>query len=183
MAPRLERALREAAQAKAIMVDDTWHEFQKYQLLIRVLAEQSRMDRVALLQRTGKRSHPQALRTLRIPIHPTVTKQAGDRLPDGKCPGKNHILSQNRHVQGTVCQGQVILSCIIAVTSYVVSCNSSIQCAAFHFLYCRLHWSTAVSISRDFSSLSNSSKISSVSLPSSFKNLRYAPSTTSTIFL
>lgn len=44
VAPRLERALREAAQAKAIMVDDTWHEFQKYQLLIRVLAEQSRMD-------------------------------------------------------------------------------------------------------------------------------------------
>lgn len=42
--PRLEKALREAAQAKAVMDDDTWHEFQEYRLLIRVLAEQSRMD-------------------------------------------------------------------------------------------------------------------------------------------
>lgn len=44
VAPRLERALREAAQARAVMADDTWHEFQEYQLLIRVLAEQGRMD-------------------------------------------------------------------------------------------------------------------------------------------
>ena len=42
--PRLERALWEAAQVKAIMDNDAWHEFQEYQLLIRVLAEQSRID-------------------------------------------------------------------------------------------------------------------------------------------
>ena len=42
--PRLERALWEAAQVKTIMDNDAWHEFQEYQLLIRVLAEQSRID-------------------------------------------------------------------------------------------------------------------------------------------
>ena len=42
---RLEKALPEAAQVKAIMDDDTWHAFQEYRLLIRVLAEQSRSDK------------------------------------------------------------------------------------------------------------------------------------------
>ena len=44
VSPRLEKALLEAAQVRDIMDDDTWHEFQEYQLLIRVLAEQSRSD-------------------------------------------------------------------------------------------------------------------------------------------
>lgn len=44
IAPRLQKALLEAAQTRAIMDDDTWQEFQEYQLLVRVLAEQSRMD-------------------------------------------------------------------------------------------------------------------------------------------
>ena len=42
--PRLEKVLLEAAQVKVIMDDDTWHKFQEYQLLIRVLAEQSKSD-------------------------------------------------------------------------------------------------------------------------------------------
>lgn len=42
--PRLEKALLEGAQVKAIMDDDTWHELQEYRLLIRVLEEQSRSD-------------------------------------------------------------------------------------------------------------------------------------------
>lgn len=42
--PCLEKALLEAAQVKAIMDDDTWHELQEYRLLIRVLEEQSRSD-------------------------------------------------------------------------------------------------------------------------------------------
>lgn len=44
IAPRLQKALLEATQTRAIMDDDTWQEFQEYQLLVRVLAEQSRMD-------------------------------------------------------------------------------------------------------------------------------------------
>ena len=39
--PRLEKALREAAAVLKIMEDDEWHGFSEYQLLVRVLAEQS----------------------------------------------------------------------------------------------------------------------------------------------
>lgn len=42
--PRLEKTIQEAACLKEIMSDDTWQEFQEYQLLIRVLAEQSKAD-------------------------------------------------------------------------------------------------------------------------------------------
>ena len=48
--PRLEKALLEAAQAKAIMDDGTWHGFQGYRLLTRVLEEQSISQHV----QTGK---------------------------------------------------------------------------------------------------------------------------------
>lgn len=43
-APRLEKALREAAEVKGLMSDESWHGFPEYQLLIRVLAEQGRAD-------------------------------------------------------------------------------------------------------------------------------------------
>lgn len=42
--PRLEKALKEAAAAKAIMADDSWHGFSEYQLLVRVLMEQGTSD-------------------------------------------------------------------------------------------------------------------------------------------
>lgn len=42
--PRLENVIKEAEQVKVIMADDQWHEFSEYQLLIRVLNEQSTVD-------------------------------------------------------------------------------------------------------------------------------------------
>jgi len=39
---RLEKAIQEAQLVKTIMADDEWHEFSEYQLLVRVLSEQSR---------------------------------------------------------------------------------------------------------------------------------------------
>lgn len=41
VAPRLEKAIAEAAAVKEIMSDDEWHIFSEYQLLVRVLSEQS----------------------------------------------------------------------------------------------------------------------------------------------
>lgn len=41
---RLEKVIHEATTVKNIMSDDTWHDFQEYQLLIRVLAEQSKVN-------------------------------------------------------------------------------------------------------------------------------------------
>lgn len=43
--PRLTKAIQEAEQVKKIMSDDCWHEFSEYQLLLRVLAEQSETDK------------------------------------------------------------------------------------------------------------------------------------------
>jgi hypothetical protein len=45
VSPRLDRTLREAEQVKEIMSGDEWHEFSEYQLLIRVLSEQSSKDK------------------------------------------------------------------------------------------------------------------------------------------
>lgn len=42
--PRLEKAINEAKQMKEIMEDDEWHTFSQYQLLIRVLNEQTNKD-------------------------------------------------------------------------------------------------------------------------------------------
>jgi len=42
--PRLTKVIQEAEQIKKIMEDDCWHEFSEYQLLIRVLTEQSDVD-------------------------------------------------------------------------------------------------------------------------------------------
>ncbi len=44
VSPRLEKALREAERVKSIMSGDDWCEFQEYQLLVRVLLEQSSKD-------------------------------------------------------------------------------------------------------------------------------------------
>ncbi len=41
VAPRLEKAIKEAAAVKEIMSDDAWHDSSEYQLLVRVLSEQS----------------------------------------------------------------------------------------------------------------------------------------------
>lgn len=41
---RLEKVIQEAAKVKEIMSDETWCDFQEYQLLIRVLTEQSKTD-------------------------------------------------------------------------------------------------------------------------------------------
>lgn len=43
-APRLTKAIGEAALVKELMADDEWHEFTEYQLLVRVLAEQAAFD-------------------------------------------------------------------------------------------------------------------------------------------
>ena len=42
--PRLTKAIQEAEQVRKLMADDSWHEFSEYQLLIRVLSEQSDVD-------------------------------------------------------------------------------------------------------------------------------------------
>lgn len=42
--PRLDKAIQEAETVKGLMSDDAWHEFSEYQLLIRVLSEQSKTD-------------------------------------------------------------------------------------------------------------------------------------------
>ena len=42
--PRLEKALQEAEKVKELMSDESWYEFSEYQLLIPVLAEQSKSD-------------------------------------------------------------------------------------------------------------------------------------------
>jgi len=44
VAPRLTKAIQEAEQVKKLMEDDCWHEFSEYQLIIRVLSEQSDTD-------------------------------------------------------------------------------------------------------------------------------------------
>ena len=41
---RLTKAIQEAEQVRKLMADDSWHEFSEYQLLIRVLSEQSDVD-------------------------------------------------------------------------------------------------------------------------------------------
>ena len=42
--PRLQKAINEARKMKEIMEDDEWHTFSQYQLLIRVLTEQTNTD-------------------------------------------------------------------------------------------------------------------------------------------
>lgn len=43
-ASRLEKAIQEAQALKDIMLEDTWHDFAEYQLLLRVLTEQTTTD-------------------------------------------------------------------------------------------------------------------------------------------
>ncbi len=47
VAPRLQTVIDEAIQMKKLMEDDVWHSFSEYQLLIRVLNEQSKSDGTA----------------------------------------------------------------------------------------------------------------------------------------
>lgn len=69
--PRLEKALLEAGQVKGIMDDDTWHGFQEYQLLIRVLTEQSRNDESGdLIAKDKKEITPSSLQN---PSDPDAT--------------------------------------------------------------------------------------------------------------
>lgn len=42
--PRLEKVVKEAVTAKALMADESWHGFSEYQLLLRVLEEQSQVS-------------------------------------------------------------------------------------------------------------------------------------------
>lgn len=44
VAPRLEKALREAVKVKGAMHDESWHGFPEYQMLARALAEQGKAD-------------------------------------------------------------------------------------------------------------------------------------------
>lgn len=44
MSPRLEKVLREAQAVKDLMSDELWYSFSEYQLLLRVLREQSTVD-------------------------------------------------------------------------------------------------------------------------------------------
>ena len=42
--PRLEKLIEEASRVRDLMEDDAWHEFREYQLLVRVLTEQTKPD-------------------------------------------------------------------------------------------------------------------------------------------
>ena len=43
--PRLEQTMKDAERVSKLMAEDSWHEFQEYQLLIRVLHEQTTFDK------------------------------------------------------------------------------------------------------------------------------------------
>lgn len=43
--PRLEQTMKDAERVSKLMAEDSWHEFQEYQLLIRVLHEQTAFDK------------------------------------------------------------------------------------------------------------------------------------------
>lgn len=68
---RLEKVIREAARLKEIMSDDTWQEFQEYQLLIRVLAEQGKTDGNETIIPKEKSGIPSA--SLQNPSDPDAT--------------------------------------------------------------------------------------------------------------
>lgn len=52
--PRLEKVISEAEKVKTLMADDCWHEFPEYQLLLRVLEEQSSKSEDGAVHPKGK---------------------------------------------------------------------------------------------------------------------------------
>ncbi len=79
-APRLNQAVAEAAAVKEIMSDDEWHEYSEYQLLIRVLAEQSEEDDKGSI--VPKKKEDISSDSLQNPSDPDATFR--------KKAGKNH---------------------------------------------------------------------------------------------
>lgn len=75
--PRLEKALQEAEKVKELMSDESWYEFSEYQLLIPVLAEQSKSDVDGKLcpKTKMKLLHP-VFRIHRIRMQPIGVKRA-----------------------------------------------------------------------------------------------------------
>ena len=75
--PRLAKALKEAEAVLAIMSDDRWHEFQEYQLLFRVLNEQTEQSGDG--SRTARDKGDIAPDSLQNPSDPDATfrKKAG----------------------------------------------------------------------------------------------------------
>lgn len=68
---RLEKVIQEAASLKEIMSDETWQGFQEYQLLIRVLMEQSKTDKNGSV--TPKEKNEITSESLQNPSDPEAT--------------------------------------------------------------------------------------------------------------
>lgn len=76
--PRLQKVLKEAETVLGLMSDDSWHEFQEYQLLLRVLNEQTVTDEAG--NRTARSKKDITANSLQNPSDPDATyrKKAGE---------------------------------------------------------------------------------------------------------
>lgn len=71
VASRLDKVLAEAVQVRDIMSGDDWHQFQEYQILVRVLNEQSTTDESGTLVAKGKKEISSS--SLQNPSDPDAT--------------------------------------------------------------------------------------------------------------
>jgi hypothetical protein len=76
-ASKLDRVIKDAAYVKQIMSDDAWCEFSEYQLLLRVLNEQTKEDKTGAV--IAKKSNEITSHSLQNPSDPDATfrKKAG----------------------------------------------------------------------------------------------------------
>ena len=78
--PRLEKAINEAVAVKTLMTDESWHGFSEYQLLLRVLTEQSQLSADGEIEPKNKKDITS--KSLQNPSDPDATYRSK--------AGKNH---------------------------------------------------------------------------------------------